>query len=317
MSHSLTEYIRTLTAQDKKNLTQKGLKANEEVGELSGKILSYENADATTHRIVEKRDILDECADVILCALSIAFSLDYSDEDVIDMLTAKTNKWATLQEREADAQGPIPFEIHVTVHDADVNAFKTACKALGVKPILLALQAKSGDTLGQDIMTSSVFFGNNKEALEELDRISLGLSAAGLNVVRRKIESVPWHPAAPSRKNGVSIMPPGGYFECHLNVIVDAQNASEVVTSLERLKELAHDWDGHLSSNAFKTLSPTTFTHMLTLRSYMGTREQFEARRDSCITDVAAMGFKLEKVITEFSLFDSRVSHDTAWLEAK
>jgi hypothetical protein len=50
-------------------------------------------------------------------------------------------------------------------------------------------------------MTSSKHFGDNRSAYDESLRIVNELKDYGYKVVRSKIESVPWHPAAP-RYNG-------------------------------------------------------------------------------------------------------------------
>lgn len=317
MTPALLSYVRLLAGRDKKNLAQKGLKTAEEVGELAKKILPFENAHATTHRLVEKRDILEECVDTILCSLSIAFELNFTDEDIADMMLLKAQKWDSLQVREAGAKYPLPYEMHVTVAQASSAAdFRAACDGLGVKPIFLALQDTQGATVLHDVMTSSVFFGDNRQALEELDRIAAGLAAGGHEVVRRKIETVPWHPAAPAEISGVSTMPPGGYFESHVSVVVEAPSPGEEAGARERLGEISRRHGAHLSRNIFKKLEGGAFTVMTTLRSYEGTREQFEARRDALGLAFQSAGFRLEKLVTEFSLFDSRTGHDAAWLKA-
>lgn len=316
MNPKLLAFVRTLTKADRKTLSQKTLKTTEEVGELAKKALPFENAFATTHRFVEKRDILEECADLILCALSVAYDLDFDDEAIEEMMALKAEKWASLQAREEGVKYPLPFELHVTVESAPADTFRQVCDALQVKPIFLALQDRSGETVLEDVMTSSVFFGDNRQALDELERIASGLSAAGLTVVRRKIETVPWHPAAPSEKNGVATMPPGGYFESHLNVIVEARDAEEAREKREELAGIARAGHAHLSRNVFKKLSDTAFTVMMTLRAYDGTREAFDVKRDWLAGALDVSGFKVEKVITEFSIYDTKTAHDASWLRA-
>lgn len=317
MNRKLLDFIRALSLEDRKSLSQKALKTTEEVGELAKKVLPFESAHATTHRFVEKRDILEECADTILCALSIAYDIGFDDEDIEDMMALKAEKWASLQAREAGVKYPVPFELHVTVAEApSAQAFKDVCADLEVKPIFLALQDTSGDTVLHDVMTSSVCFGNNTAAVTELDRIADGLAKQGFEVLRRKIETVPWHPAAPSVANGVSVMPPGGYFECHLNILVEASSTADADQKRQAIGSIARDHGAHLSRNIFKRLSDDVFTVMTTLRCYDGTRETFEAKRDDLAAAYVGGGFKLDKLITEFSLFDSRSSHDASWLRA-
>lgn len=316
MNPRLLAFVRALTEADRKTLSQKALKTTEEVGELAKKVLPFDNAFATTHRFVEKRDILVECADVILCALSVAYDLGFDDEAIEEMMATKAEKWAGLQAREAGVKYPLPFELHVTVQSAPADAFRQVCETLKVKPIFLALQDRSGATVLEDVMTSSVFFGDNRQALDELERIAQGLADAGLAVVRKKIETVPWHPAAPSEKNGVATMPPGGYFESHLNVIVEAANAEEAQAKREQLADIARAGGAHLSRNVFKKLSETAFTVMMTLRAYNGTREQFDVSRDWLAGALDVSGFQVEKVITEFSIYDTKNAHDASWLRA-
>lgn len=316
MNKQLLEYIRTLSQADRKSLTQKVLKTGEEFGELAKKALPLENAFATNHRFVEKRDVLEECADIILCALSVAYDLGFEDDDIEEMMQTKSEKWASLQAREAGVKYPLPFELHVTVHSAPADKFRSVCEQLGVKPIFLALQDRTGETVLEDVMTSSVTFGDNRKAVEELERIADGLADAGLNVVRKKIETVPWHPAAPSEKNGVAVMPQGGYFESHLNVIVEAADEEQAQEKRRVLADIARAGDAHLSRNVFKKLSDTAFTVMMTLRSYDGTREAFDIKRDWLAGALDVNDFKVEKVITEFSIFDTKTSHDASWLKA-
>jgi hypothetical protein len=74
----------------------------------------------------------------------------------------------------------------------------------------------------KDIMTSSKHFGDNRSAYDESLRIVNELKDYGYKVVRSKIESVPWHPAAP-RYMG-EVIPNICYFESqiHLEVLLGA-----------------------------------------------------------------------------------------------
>lgn len=315
MNPQLLSYIRELSLRDPKTLSQKALKAAVELGELSKKILAFENAAASTHRFVERRDIAVEVADVALCVLSVAYELNFSDEELESIMWAKAEKWDGLQVREAGVKYPLPYEIHVTVDQASPEEFKAACADLEVKPIVLALQDKEGVTMLHDVMTSSVHMGNNQTAALEVERIVAGLTAKGLNVVRRKVETVPWHPAAPSNVSGVNIMPKDCYFESHLNVVISATDAVHREQLMTSLSDITKKHNAHLSRNAFKMLSDTAFTIMVTLRSYTALREEFDQLRNALVSDITEASFPVEKVITEFSVFDSKVSHDKSWLK--
>lgn len=201
-----------------------------------------------------------------------------------------------------------PYEIHITVNiqDSFIGYFCDVCKDNNVKPIILALQTTSNEDIMHDVMTSSVHMGDNVSALLEANRIKNLLEQNKFNVVRVKIETVPWHPAAPS--NDGDIMPQDCYFESHV----------AVHTSDARRKELsiiAEMFDAHMSRNVFKILDEDDFVQMMTIRWYDGLYKDFDVEVDRFIDYLKSKGFELEKKIVEFAVFDSEVSHDAAWIQ--
>ena len=308
MQQKLLDYIKTLSQRDKKSLSQKALKATEEIGELAKVVLPFDNAYATTHRFVARSRILEEVADGLLVLLSIAYDLDYGHDEIEEMINHKIKYWADLQAREDGVSYPVPFEFHVTVAaDNDrLDEFKTACVALDVKPILLDLHLKDGAVF-KDLMTSSTHMGTNRSAYEELRRVANGLKEAGFDVLREKIETIPWHPAAPSKKHERSEMPPHCYFESHLGVLCTEDRE-------DLLKEIAEHHGARRSSNVFKVYSDGSFTVMVTYRKYDGVYEEFVEDLDELEKQIKLEGFEVEKRIVEFSIYDTRVSHDAAWI---
>jgi hypothetical protein len=302
----LTKFIKELTEQDNKNLSQKALKVCEEAGELAKVVLPFDNADGTLHRFVDKHKILEEVADVYLTAISVAYDLGFTDDEINDMIDTKAKKWADLQRHENKVNEKIPFEIHVTVQAADTDIFREVCKKLDVKPIILDLQTKN-KTIIKDIMSSSTHMGTNRSAYEEMKRISHGLAMEGYDVVREKIETVPWHPAAPSNDSEKS-MPKNCYFETHIGVNVLNENRKKYLESVVGL------FDAHMSRNAFKVHDDGSWMQMVTMRWYKGTREHFEREADALYKTIQNHGFDVEKRITEFSIYDTKVSHDFEWL---
>lgn len=301
----LTDFIRTLSEEDTKTLSQKALKVCEEVGELAKVVLPFDNASGTIHRFVDRNNILEEIADVYLTDISIAYSLGFTDDEIEEAILTKAKKWARLQRSESKVDDKIPFEIHITIESWDNERFIRICKALGVKPIVLNLQAGSKSI--EDVMTSSVHFGNNRSAYDEMKRISKGMQTAGYKVVREKIETVPWHPAAPTEEN--SVMPKDCYFETHIGVTVRDDEEKE------RLGKLAKSLSVHMSKNAFKNNPNGSFTQMLTYRNYTGSMETFESEASIIYNIIELNGFEVEKQIIEFSIYDTKISHDSKWLE--
>lgn len=312
MNKEILDRIKTLTERDGKSLSQKALKVSEEAGELAKVVLPFENAHATRHRFVEKRQILEEVVDTILAASSIAYDLGYSDEDVEEMLREKMNKWDELQ-RKDDEMGDedIPFEIHITVdlENDDLYEFKELCREIGVKPIILDLE-NSGETVMKDVMTSSHHYGDLASVNDEVERILYFLNKEKFNVVRVKIESVPWHPMAPRTADADITMPKDCYFEAHIGCIID--NSQK-----ERLAGLAEKCNAHMSRNKFKNLEGGKYVNMLTYRAYHGTYEIFEKELNSIQRLLNGYGIEFEKVIIEFAVYDTNVNHDSKWLSKK
>jgi hypothetical protein len=300
--NNVLEYIKTLSISDQKSLVGKTLKAAEELGELSKEVLPYEHSFATTHRFPSKDKILEESCDLLLCALSIPFSLGFTTDDIATMMKIKADKWAGLQQASAQGKFPLPFEIHITVDTDDQTKFINCCKLLDVKPIVLDLQ---NDELPTDVMTSSVIITDNLGAYTEMKRISDSLVNFGFTVVREKIETVPYHPAAPSEEYGTAGS--GGYFESHLNIIIKSDEDRSNVANVAMINK------GHLSRNKFK-INLDSYNQMMTIRSYDKTREEFNGMINFARLNLHHVGVEVERVIVEYAIFDSKVSHDLSWL---
>ena len=331
---NLNEYIRNLSIQDKKTLSQKALKTCEEVGELAKAILPFDSAPGTNHRFIDRDKVLEEIADVYLTNISIAYSLGFTDEEIEDMVQKKSVKWQEIQAKEDNASFPLPFEIHITVDmsrivdgEGDslkgrklfVDDFKKQCQYLGVKPIVIELQLENG-TL-EDVMTSSKHFGDNRSAYEESERIANKLIKLGYRVVRKKIETVPWHSAAPII-DGILPIPNGCYFESHIGVVITPDEKQELNNFVEALNTGLEDTGvggvAKLSQNFFKKSNDgSKFINMLTYRNnvcgYNTFKDEVEMIKESLISSE----FIYEKVEVEYAIYDTNVTHDDVWLKEK
>jgi NTP pyrophosphatase (non-canonical NTP hydrolase) len=321
MNKELQEYIKNLSLKDKKNLSQKLGKVMEESGELARVVLPYDGADGTTHRFVEKERVLEESVDVILTAISMAYELGFSHDDIEEMMWRKAEKWHGIQAKDAKVEYPIPYEIHITVDlskleyskygpyskfddETRVLWFKDVCRQIGVKPIVLDLE-NGGESVMKDVMTSSHIIGDNASSYNECSRISSELEEYGFTVVRKKIETVPWHPAAPSEVGNK--MPEDCYFEAHVGcTIFDHEEA--------KLSRVIDDLDVHVSRNFFKKKENGRFVKMITMRKYDGLYDDFISELERLKDRLSANNIDFEKVITEFSIYDTKVSHDFKWL---
>ena len=314
MDEALLHYIKHLSKTDKKTLSQKSLKTAEEVGELAKATLPYDNAFATNHRFVGREKVLEEVVDTMLSAMSVAYDLDFNDEDIEQMMWRKAKYWDTLQQNEKDLKYPIPFEVHITVEPTDeatkrVGMFRAVCAQMigNVKPIILDLHNASGK-ITQDIMTSSKVFGTNTQALREMEYVSSQLEQHRYKVIRKKIETVPWHPAAP--QGMFDAMPPNCYFEAHIPIVLYSQ---------EQIPEIAEKCAAqnlHLSRNVFKKDKDGKMIIMATYRQDKTYNGPFQTDTAVRVKHLQASGVKIldEKIHTEFSIYDTNLSHDASWL---
>lgn len=309
MNHDLLAYIKLLSLRDEKTLSQKALKAGEEFGELAKVALPYDNAYATTHRFAIADKILEECVDLTLCALSVAYDLGYTDDDIESMMYAKANKWASLQDK-SQVEYPLPYEIHVTVvPDSNgsfaVGLFKDRCASIRVKAVVLDLQNREGSAVMKDYMTSSKHYGNNRTAYEEAMRIQRELIEFGYNVTRVKIETVPWHPMAPRSID--EEMPGCSHFESHIPVHI-------LETDIPLLKDICTELGLHLSQNVFKRLPSGMVVIMTTFRSRSHIASSFQDAIDYIQQELQRAGFTIGKSVVEFCVYDTKNGHDTKWL---
>lgn len=316
--NNINDFIKKLSIKDKKTLSQKGLKLVEEIGELARVILPYDSAHGTNHRFIDREAILEEVVDVYLTNISIAHSLGFTDEEFNDMLVKKSEKWSQLQAAEEKAEFPLPFEIHVTVESPkDIDKFKQACSLIEVKPIVIDLEINDGSVI-KDVMTSSKHFGDNRTAYEESERIVSELKNRGYKVVRNKIESVPWHPAAPVISTGKEI-PNGCYFESHLGVVIKPEEKERLNEFVKYTLTDSHlielSGTAKLSQNFFKkSKDGSSFINMLTYRSNMCGSPKFKLEVEGIKHLLKEEGFEFEKVEVEYAVYDTNVTHDAKWI---
>ena len=195
------------------------------------------------------------------------------------------------------------YEIHVTVANAAVPQFQHACHELGVKPIVLDLQLRSGGSV-HDVMTSSTFRGTYEAVRMEVDNLAAAFTLRGFDVIRRKIETTPWNPRTPRRGD----VPGVGYFEAHLPVLSDETDRP----ALERMVAMT---DAHLSRNVFKRTEQGS-VNMVTIRHTNQVYEDFLADLEALVVRLEEAGFPPQKRLVEYAIYDSHQGHDARWIES-
>jgi NTP pyrophosphatase (non-canonical NTP hydrolase) len=301
--------IKKLSASDMKTLSQKALKTVEEVGELAKKILPYDNAHGTRRNFVTKNGILEEVADSMLCLLSIGYSLGFDNADIGEMMKQKSEKWARLQEAEKSVGELFPFEIHVTVNtdSSDIQnlaLFAHACQEMGVKSTILELHDHNHVLQEIDVMTSSQFKGTNSSVLDEVARIESTLKLFGFDITRSKVETIPWHPVAPTISNHRT-MPNECYFESHYEI----EKSSIAPANVVHVQMIIQQYHAQFSSNERRNGQI-----MITLRSGNGTREKHDQQHITMIKTLQGVGVVVVKENHEFSIYDTNILHDADWI---
>jgi NTP pyrophosphatase (non-canonical NTP hydrolase) len=300
MRNDILDLVKGLTKQDTKSLSEKALKLSSETGELASKALSYDNASGARHRFSDRNDILEEVADIMLVALSIAYSLNFDDDYISSMMHDKSIKWSSLASNDK-SDGNYPYEIHLTVDKiSDINEFILDCNTLGnIKPIILDLETTEGSE--QQITTSSVVMGDYNKARESMAKLVRQMTKLGYVVIREKIETVPWHP--------VTISEGGIYYESHLTFVIHKHK-------LNYLRDLCKDLGVHLSRNSLKaTLDDDMIKIMGTYRS---DHPDEDGRTHEQELKIILESLKIIatpiKVITEYAVYDTNQKIDDRWL---
>ncbi len=201
-----------------------------------------------------------------------------------------------------------PHELHLTVNPdtTDESLFTRVCNNLGIKAhvILNEYPGPNGGKTEVDYLTGSEIVGRSSEAFSELGRIAASLRAEGLDVVREKIETTPWHPLAP--KTSLDQLHPGTYFECHFTL-----PDLDTIHNFRILK-----WGEVpflISTTENKRKAGKLFA---TMRHYIATSAAF------CqdVSDIhkaleAQLGYVKEPTV-EFALYDSNPNHDKLWVDS-
>lgn len=316
----LNDYIKKLSFEDKKSLIEKALKLSNETGDLAKVTMQYNSVKDYTQEFSDRYKILEETIDVILTAISIPLSLGFTDQEIEDMLYKKAEKWEHIQKRDNEAKYPLPFEIHITVNNDDISLeqFKEDCKNIDVKPIVLDLEC-SDSSIIKDVMTSSKHYGDNLTVYEESERIKCELLSKGYNVLRVKIETSPFHPAAPTECSNTEF-PNGCYFESHIGIIIDPSEKESLRTLINRLNNEGVNnklfiGKSKLSQNFFKkSTDGSKYVNMVTYRNNKSGYNVFKDEVEILKSTFKENNFDFEKVEVEYSIYDTNVSHDKNWL---
>lgn len=193
-----------------------------------------------------------------------------------------------------------PFETHLTTPNSQFSEVVGFAEANGLKPLMLDLQTRGGDSIIYDTMVTKRFSAPGYfEALRETAAIRRSMRAAGFKVSRVKIEAAPGYLTFAPRNQTK-------YYEAHIKVIFPKDRH-------EAVREAATRFQGHLSRNALVS-TQTTFTKFITLRGDVLAFPLFNKRVFQLVSALEKLGMIPASVEAELVLFDNARNHDNAWV---
>lgn len=285
----------------------------------SDSLKTMANSESLSKTFSDKEVIADKAIDILINASIALMKIGLNSGEIDNLIRAKLTDM-TGDIHSSDSK--YPFEIHITAeipnnsnYDDYIHKFVDACSMAKVKPIMLDLQNQSNKHVMNDATTSSKFFGTEEEAKNEVERICTILKENNFNVIRKKIETAIWHEKSQKKK-----LNPGEYFECHVGLLIPAENLDE---KMNKLSEICKKHSAHLSRNTMKNADNGKLVQMATVRTYespdvekVSHRKYFEDKIESFANELKENGFEYEKLIYEFAIYDTKNSHDKEWLES-
>lgn len=190
------------------------------------------------------------------------------------------------------------YEFHVTLENADKELFKSFCYVNKIKPIILDIQTKDGNSIYEEVMTSNTLnLKSDYEALKYLYELSSKLKKNGFNVIREKIECETNH-------KDVNKLLKSRYLESHLNVFIENSKP------LFDIKNICSKYNIHLSKNINK-VQDNGYTLMVTYREncklHLFKRKLNKIKKEICDYYI------IEKEVIEYALYDTNLNYDKKW----
>jgi hypothetical protein len=213
------------------------------------------------------------------------------------------------------------FELHCFVapldpDEATIARFRAACQGAAppMKALLLAL-----DYVGRGfvavLQSSRYVEGDAPTARAAAARDAALLRAAGLEVIREKVEAVATDAGVPRTTEDATRSPAERYFEFHL--LVDRAEGGLTDADMRTLRGVASDFATRL-----ETLAPLSYNVLKPSQRFLNLRAR-GVGRDAAMASVDVLGaaiaadgaLTVKKVIAEYVCFDSNRAVDNGWLE--
>ncbi len=213
------------------------------------------------------------------------------------------------------------FELHVFVQPLDpppaiVAAFQQACASAPTSMKALLLQLDYVDRGFVSVLQSSRYVdGDLAAAVAAVQADAALLRAAGLQVIREKVEATATNAGVPHSEREAEATSSSRYFEFHM--LIDGRQRAIDDDDLGSLRSLSRSFAARLARPvplSFNALKPSQ--RFLNLRAVGVGIEAASAVVEELRAAVEASGLlEVKKVIAEYICFDSHRAVDNGWLE--
>lgn len=206
------------------------------------------------------------------------------------------------------------FEIHITI-DTENYGFYRLWELSAREKIKIIFAVADKGKYPHQYMTGVWFSGDFASALEMMRGLESRMAAAGIIIMRSKIEAMASNEGVPANdcefcgymEANAGILVGRPYFEYHTKVILRGeQTCSELAaqcTSTDNVKCA-------VSINLCGSQKP-----LLTIRVYNHGREYADEQKDKIVAALATAGYTVsDKMQREFSVYDSNDAIDSGWL---
>lgn len=191
------------------------------------------------------------------------------------------------------------FHSHVTVRAAP-DALRDFCRGRRLKPTVIDLEDFDGRSQ-RDIMTTAYHRGPLAAVGAELARIVSALEAAGITVLRVKLE----HESLPTAEPFTAHR----YREVHVKLAIPEDEYGDRMAAL---RAGASKW-GYVPSRNPNQRREGHLLQFVNQRHYAGTAAQVQAQTDALVASLAEAGLRIIEVKAETAVVDTARSVDAWW----
>lgn len=213
------------------------------------------------------------------------------------------------------------FELHVFVEPLNppadtVDAFRAACAGTPetMKALLLNLDYVGKGFVGV-LQSSRYVDGDIAMARAAVRRDADLLRAAGLRVIREKVEALSVNDGVPRDADEARRSPPDRYFEFH--VLIDGRDGPISENDMRSLRELSAEFGTKLRCPvplSYNAMKPSQ--RFLNLRARgVGLAQAMKPVQELMRAIEHGGTLEVKKVISEYICFDSNRAVDNGWLE--